>query len=51
MPNPLNLLWSGGRLDALVLRVRPRSDEVLDKLGFDAHWPAILPVSTFGETS
>ena len=35
MPNPANLFRPDGRLDKLV-QVRPSSDDVLDKLGFDA---------------
>ena len=27
-----------GRLDELVLRLRPWSDDVVDKLGFDPRW-------------
>ena len=39
MANPANL-WPDGRLEELVLRVRPWSDDVLDKLGFDAGSPS-----------
>ncbi len=36
-----NLPGSNGRHDQLVLQVRPWSDDVLDKLGFDARSPAV----------
>ena len=41
MANPPNLFRPDGRLDELVLHVRPWSDDVLDKLGFDARSPAV----------
>ena len=41
MANPPHLFRVDGRLDELVLHVRPWSDDVLDKLGFDARPPAV----------
>ena len=41
MANPTNLFGPEGRLDELVLHVRPWSDDVLDKLGFDAGSPSV----------
>ena len=35
MANPPHLFRVDGRLDELVLRIRPWSDDVVDKLGFD----------------
>ncbi len=41
MANPANLFRPDGRLDELVLHVRAWSDDVLDKLGFDAGSPSV----------
>ena len=35
MANPPHLFRVDGRLDELVLHIRPWSDDVVDKLGFD----------------
>ena len=35
MANPAHLFRVDGRLDELVVRIRPWSDDVVDKLGFD----------------
>ena len=54
MANPPHLFRVDGRLDQLVLQVRPWSDDVVDELGFDPrssyvedYWLGILgPSST-----
>ena len=35
MAIPPHLFRVDGRLDELVVRIRPRSDDVIEKLGFD----------------
>ncbi len=57
MANPPHLFRVDGRLDQLVLQVRPWSDDVVDELGFDPrssyvedYWLGIWPVKYSKDT-
>jgi hypothetical protein len=41
MANPPHLFGADGRLDKLVLNIRPWSDDVVDKIGSDPHLPYV----------